>query len=64
LKTAHLDLRVEPELIEAIDAWRNRHQVPPSRARTIAYMLAGWLEERGCEPIIETPLSRRRGRPK
>jgi hypothetical protein len=63
LKSAHLDLRVEPGLVVAIDAWRNLHRLPPSRAKAIAYMLESWLKEHGSEPIVEeTP--RRPPRPR
>ena len=38
-KTANIDIRVEPQLIEKIDAWRARQRVSPSRAAAIVYML-------------------------
>ena len=28
-KTANIDIRVEPELVEKIDAWRAQQRVPP-----------------------------------
>jgi hypothetical protein len=38
-KPANIDIRVEPQLIEKIDAWRDRQRVAPSRAAAIGYML-------------------------
>jgi hypothetical protein len=43
-KTANIDIRVEPQLIEKIDAWRARQRVAPSRAAAIGYMLEHFLE--------------------
>jgi len=43
-KTANIDIRVEPQLIEKIDAWRAQQRVPPSRAAAIGYMLEHFLE--------------------
>jgi len=31
-KTANIDIRVEPQLVQKIDAWRARQRVPPSRS--------------------------------
>jgi hypothetical protein len=31
-KTANIDIRVEPQLVEKIDAWRDRQRTPPSRS--------------------------------
>jgi hypothetical protein len=42
-KTANIDIRVEPELIEKIDAWRARQRVAPSRAAAVCYMLEHFL---------------------
>ena len=42
-KTANIDIRVEPELVENIDAWRARQRVPPSRSATIVYMIEHFL---------------------
>jgi hypothetical protein len=42
-KTANIDIRVTPELIERIDAWRARQRVPPSRVAAIVYMLNQFL---------------------
>jgi hypothetical protein len=44
LKTAHLDIRVEPELIRRIDAWRDRSPVPPSRSAAIVHMIERFLD--------------------
>jgi hypothetical protein len=38
-KTANIDIRVEPQLVQKIDAWRARQRVPPSRSAAIVYML-------------------------
>jgi hypothetical protein len=43
-KTANIDIRVEPQLVERIDAWRTRQRVLPSRAAAIVYMLEHFLE--------------------
>src|SRR6516165_27913 len=43
-KTANIDIRVEPQLVEKIDAWRARQRVPPSRSAAIVYMLEEFLE--------------------
>ena len=43
-KTANIDIRVEPQLVERIDAWRIRQRVPPSRAAAIVYMLDQFLK--------------------
>ena len=43
-KTAHIDIRVEPELVERIDAWRGRQRVPPSRSAAIVHMIEDYLE--------------------
>jgi hypothetical protein len=43
-KTANIDIRVEPELVEKIDAWRARQRVMPSRSAAIVYMLEHFLE--------------------
>jgi hypothetical protein len=43
-KTANIDIRVEPQLVERIDAWRARQGVLPSRAAAIVYMLDHFLE--------------------
>ena len=43
-KTANIDIRVEPQLVEKIDAWRDRQRVPPSRSAAIIYMIEQFLE--------------------
>jgi hypothetical protein len=43
-KTANIDIRVEPRLVERIDAWRARQRVPPSRSAAVVYMLDQLLE--------------------
>jgi hypothetical protein len=36
-------IRVEPELVEKIDAWLAQQRVPPSRSAAIVYMLDEFL---------------------
>ena len=43
-KTANIDIRVEPQLVERIDAWRARQRAAPSRSAAIVYMLEHFLE--------------------
>jgi hypothetical protein len=43
-KTANIDIRVEPQLVEKIDAWRARQRVAPSRSAAIVYMLELFLK--------------------
>jgi len=43
-KTANIGIRVEPELVEKIDAWCARQRVLPSRSAAIVYMLAHFLK--------------------
>ena len=43
-KIANIDIRVEPQLVEKIDAWRARQRVPRSRSAAIIYMLEDFLE--------------------
>jgi hypothetical protein len=50
-KTANIDIRVEPRLIERIDAWRARQRVPPSRSAAIVYMIKQFLEH---DPVETT----------
>ena len=38
-KTAKIYIRVEPQLVEKIDALRARQQLPPSRAAAIVHMI-------------------------
>lgn len=55
-KTAHLDMRVEPELITKIDKWRDRQLVRPSRAAAITFMITAFLDHdaHGGDGIIPT----------
>ena len=55
-KTAHLDIRVEPTLIERIDAWRNQHRLPPTRSAAIVHMIEDFLER---DPPPSDPLWKR-----
>jgi predicted transcriptional regulator len=48
-KTAHLDVRVEPGLIERIDAWRRG--TPLSRTAAIEQMIQSFLEREESEGI-------------
>jgi hypothetical protein len=60
-KTAHIDIRVEPQLIEKIDAWRTQQRVPPSRAAAIGYMLEHFIKhdrEESGEPSTEVNAAR------
>jgi|SRR6516165_6189443 len=43
-KTAKIDIRFEPRLVERIDAWRARQHVPSTRAAAIVCMLEHFLE--------------------
>jgi hypothetical protein len=43
-KTANIDIRVEPQLVEKIDAWCGGQRVPPSRTAAIVYMIAQFLK--------------------
>jgi hypothetical protein len=42
-KTAKIYIRVEPQLVERIDAWRVRQQVHPSRTAAIVHMIEHFL---------------------
>ena len=44
-KIAKIDIRVEPQLIKKIDAWRAQQCLPRSRAAAISYMLEQFLDE-------------------
>jgi hypothetical protein len=60
-KTANIDIRVEPRLVERIDDWRDRQRVPPSRSAAIVYMIEQFLEHdhpRGKYADWETFLSK------
>jgi hypothetical protein len=52
-KTANIDVRVEPQLIEEIDAWRARQRVLPSRSAAICYMLAHFLNHDRLENMLK-----------
>jgi hypothetical protein len=56
-KTANLDIRVEPQLVEKIDAWRDRQRVLPSRSAAIVYMIEQFLEH-DLPPLIATDWQR------
>jgi hypothetical protein len=43
-KSANIDIRVKPQLVERIDAWRARQRVARSRSAAIVYMLEYFLE--------------------
>ena len=43
-RTANIDIRVAPELVAKIDAWRAQQRVPPSRSAAIVYMLDEFLK--------------------
>jgi hypothetical protein len=43
-KTANIDIRVEPRLVERIDASRARQRVRPSRTAAVVYMIEQFLE--------------------
>jgi hypothetical protein len=43
-KTANIDIRIEPPLVERIDFWRARQRVAPSRSAAIVYVLEDFLE--------------------
>ena len=42
-RTAKINIRVEPRLIEEIEAWRSRQRVLPSRTAAIVYMIEQFL---------------------
>jgi hypothetical protein len=58
MKTANLDLRVERELLDRIDTWRNLHTIKPSRAAAVTFMLDGWLKEHGAARADQTRLTK------
>jgi hypothetical protein len=43
-KTANIDIRVEPQLVDKIDAWGGRQRVPPSQTAAIVYMIEQFLK--------------------
>jgi hypothetical protein len=57
LKTANIDIRVEPRLVERIDAWRTRQRVPPSRSAAVVYMLDHFLEHDPPETLLAASLA-------
>lgn len=42
-KTANIDIRVEPDLIRRIDAWRRRQLVMPTRSAAVIHMIEAYL---------------------
>jgi hypothetical protein len=53
-KTANIDIRVEPRLVEKIDDWRARQRVPPSRTAAIVYMIEQFLKhDPRIKPVVE-----------
>ena len=55
-KTANIDIRVEPQLVEKIDAWRSGQRVPPSRSAAIVYMIEEFLEQ---DPSVSNAVRQR-----
>ena len=49
-KTANIDIRVEPQLVERIDAWRDQQRVRPSRSAAIVHMIEDFLERESITP--------------
>jgi len=43
-KTYHLDMRVEPEKIAVIEAWRRRQNPIPSRTAAVEIMVKWFLD--------------------
>lgn len=43
-KTAHIDIRVEPELLARIDDWLDQQRIPPTRSAAIVRMIEEFLE--------------------
>ena len=48
-KTAKIDARCEPELVDKIDVWRERQPVPPSRSAAVVHMLRTYLASESVE---------------
>jgi hypothetical protein len=42
---ANFTIRVEPQLVEKIDAWRAQQRIPPSRTAAIVCMIEYFLEQ-------------------
>lgn len=49
-KTAHIDIRVDPELVARIDSWLDQQRIPPSRSAAIVRMIEIFLEREEDEP--------------
>jgi hypothetical protein len=45
MKTERLEMRIDPQLREDIDRWREQQAVPPSRSAAIRYLLVHGLRE-------------------
>ena len=43
-KTAHIDIRIEPELIARLDDWLDKQTIPPSRSRAIVRIIEMFLD--------------------
>lgn len=56
-KTAHIDVRVEPELIKRIDHWRAQHRPPSTRTAAIVHMIEEFL---AASPLFELSRATRR----
>jgi hypothetical protein len=41
---ANIDIRIEPRLVERIDAWCARQRVAPSRSAAIVHMIEHFLD--------------------
>ena len=46
MKTDNLALRIEPDLREKIDRWREQQEIVPSRSAAIRHILSVWLREK------------------
>ena len=46
-----ITLRLEPELLDALDRWREGQRVPPERHATIVLALTEFLEREGALPV-------------
>jgi hypothetical protein len=57
MKTANIDIRVTPEFLAKIDAWRATQRVMPSRAAAVQYMIEDFLA-RDEEPKWASPKAR------
>lgn len=43
-KTAHIDIRMDPELLGRIHDWMDQLRVPPSRSAVIVHMIEVFLD--------------------